>query len=144
MSYIPTAPDLKIQIADRIRRYRKDVDNDNLRNSLLDRTGREEAGRYTTVGGALAAVYAEIRHRERYVYDPPEFVGNEHRVEVAAIARCHGHGCTDPEFTATHSGHWLLKDDADVPAGRAVELVQKAREWAQAHAEKCRAQAYSN
>lgn len=142
MSYIPTAPDLKPRIADLIRRYRKTVANGDLRNSLLDERSREEAGRYTTVGGALVAVHAKVRHEEKYIYNPPNS-GEEHRIHVGAVAECHGNGCTEPSFEQDVNNYWLLHEDADEPAARVMEPVQAAREWAQAHAEKCRAQAYT-
>lgn len=143
MSYIKTAPDLKPRVADLIRRFRKAVDNDTLRNSLLDRRGREEAGQYTTVGGAIVEVHATVHHSEKYSYSPPNS-GEEHRVEVGAVAECHGNGCTDPNFEQTVNNYWLLMtEDADEPAARVMEPVKAAREWAQAHAEKCRAQPYT-
>ncbi|HEY9370395.1 hypothetical protein [Streptomyces sp.] len=143
MSYIPTAPDLKLRVADLIRRYRKSVDNGDMRNSLLDRRGREEAGRYTTAGGALVTVHAKVRHEEKYIYNPPTLVGYEQRVHVGAVAECHGNGCTDPTFEQNVNNSWLLHEDADEPAERVMESVKAAREWAQSHAEKCRAQAYN-
>lgn len=144
MTYIPTAPDLKSRIADLIRRYRKAVDNGDMRNSLLDRRSREEAGRYTAVGGALVTVHAKVRHEEKYIYNPSVESGYEQRIHVGAVAECHGNGCTDPIFEQDVNNHWLLNEDADEPAARVMGPVQAAREWAQAHAEKCRAQAYTS
>lgn len=144
MTYIPTAPDLKAEVADAIRAHRKRRDNGGkwFTPNVKD---RQEAGRYTAVADALVTVTAVTSFTANAVWGSADPVdGYEHRVEVGAVANCHGHGCIDPEFTATHSGHWRLEDDADRPAVRAVELVQKAREWAQAHAEKCRAQAYTD
>lgn len=144
MSYIPTAPDLKTGITAAIRAHRKRRDNGG-KWFTPNVKERQETGRYTAVGGALVTVTVVTSFSANAIWgsaDPAN--AYEHRIEVDAIANCHGHGCIDPEFTATHSGHWLLADDADVPAERAVELARKAREWAQAHAEKCRAQAYTN
>jgi len=143
MTYIPTAPDLKPRVADLIRRYRKTLDNGDTRNSLLDRRAREEAGQYTTVGGALVTVHAKVHHEEKYIYNPSES-GYEQRIHVGAVAECHGNGCTDPEFELDVNNFWLLHEDADEPAARVMEPVKAAREWAQAHAEKCRAQAYTS
>lgn len=144
MQTIPTAPDVKTEIADRIRAHRKRRDNGGkwFTPNVKD---RQEAGRYTTVGDALVTVTAVTSFTANAIWGsaaPAD--GYEHRVEVAAIAACHGHGCTDPEFRRDDTGHFLLDADADVTAEAVLPYVQAAREWAQAHAEKCRAQAYAD
>lgn len=141
MSYIPTAPDLKIEVAETIRAHRKESANSNSRIGSYG-TYRDEAGRYTATGGALVTVHATTTIRNHYGiagYSPAPAP----LVEVGAVAKCHGHGCVDPEFTDKHADSWPLESDADVPAEAVLPLVQKAREWAQTHAEKCRAQAYT-
>jgi hypothetical protein len=141
MLYIPTTPDLKPQIADTIRGRRKQASNIN----SYDRLGidRNEAGRYTTVGGALVTVEAVMRSSEHRVWKGNVPNGYEQRVEVGAVAKCHGYGCTGHEFRKNDTGYFLLADDADETAQAALPYVQAAQEWAQAHAEKCRAQAYT-
>ncbi|GHD70310.1 hypothetical protein GCM10010317_077360 [Streptomyces mirabilis] len=141
MSYIPTAPDLKPRIADTIRAHRKRRDNGGkwFTPNVKD---REEAGQFNTAGGALILVEAVVEFTAKYVYAPPSS-GEEHRIEVGAVAKCHGNGCTGPEFEQTYNNYWLLDEDADEAAARVMEPVQAAREWAQAHAERCRAQAYT-
>jgi hypothetical protein len=143
MSYIPTAPDLKIEVAETIRAHRKQIADRTSRHGGVYGTYRNEAGRYTTAGGALVAVHATTVIRERYGivgYSPPPAI----HVEVGAEAKCHGHGCTDPEFTDKNADSWPLEEDADLPAEAVLPLIQAAREWAQAHAEKCRAQPYTD
>ncbi|MFI6658100.1 hypothetical protein ACIBL8_21555 [Streptomyces sp. NPDC050523] len=141
MSDIPTAPDLKAEIADRIRAHRKRHDNGGkwFTPNVKD---REEAGRFTTVGGALVLVEAVVEFTGKYVYAPPSS-GEEHRIEVGAVGECHGNGCTDPNFEETYNNYWLLGEDTDEAVTAALKTVHAAREWAQAHAEKCRAQAYT-
>lgn len=144
MSYIKTAPDLKPRVADLIRRFRKAASDGTLRHGPLDQRGREEAGRYVAVGGARVEVHATAHHSEEFIFVHGQAPTNEHRVEVGAVAKCHGDGCIDPEFEQTVNNYWLLMtEDADKPAARVMEPVQAAREWAQAHAETCRAQPYT-
>lgn len=141
---IPTAPDLKTRVADRIRDHRKSRANGD-RWFIAHRTAREEAGRFTTAGGALVTVDALAAFSQRAIWgsvDHPD--GYEHRINVSAEAKCHGNGCTDPELRRDDTGYFLLDADADVTAEAVLPYVHKAREWAQAHAEKCRAQAYTD
>ena len=143
MSYIPTAPDLKTEIADTIRRHRKSLANSKY--ATHSGINREEAGRFTAVGGALVTVQAVVAYVSKAVWgsaDPGD--GYERRIEVGARATCHGNGCTDPEFRQDDTGYFLLDADADVTAEAVLPYVQAAREWAQSHAEKCRAQAYTD
>ena len=142
MPFIPSAPDLKVELADTIRRHRKSLGTSKY--ATHSGNNKEEAGRYAAVGGALVTVEAVLSYISRAVWgsaDPGD--GYEKRIEVAAIARCHGYGCIDPEFRDDHDRHFLLGSDADVTAEAALPHVQKAREWAQKHAETCRAQPYT-
>ncbi|WP_406123007.1 hypothetical protein OHQ89_12540 [Streptomyces canus] len=143
MSYIPTAPDLKVELADTIRRHRKSLTTSKY--ATHSGANKEEAGRYTTVGNSLVTVQAVLTYISKAVWgsaDPGD--GYERRIEVGAVANCHGHGCTDPKFSSDATGHFLLGADADVTAEATLPHVQKAREWAQKHAETCRAQAYTS
>ncbi|NUS14088.1 MAG: hypothetical protein HOY69_22225 [Streptomyces sp.] len=142
MSYIPTAPDLKDELRDTIRAHRKSLTSSKY--ATHSGSNKEEAGRFTAAGGALVTVQAVLTYISKAVWgsaDPGD--GYERRIEVSAVANCHGHGCTDPAFRAEDDGYFLLGADADVTAEAALPYVQKAREWAQAHAEKCRAQPYT-
>lgn len=142
MTYIPIAPDLKFELTATIRAHRKSLGTSKY--ATHSGSNKEEAGRYTAVGGALVTVQAELAYTSKAVWgstDPGD--GYEKRIEVAAVGTCHGHGCTDPKFRADHPKHFLLHDDADVTAEAALPHVQAAREWAQKHAETCRAQAYT-
>ena len=142
MSYIPTAPDLKDELRDTIRAHRKYLATGS-KYATHSGSNKEEAGRFTAVGGALVTVQAVLTYISKAVWgsaDPGD--GYERRIEVSAVANCHGHGCIDPEFRAEDDGFFLLAADADVTAEAALPYVQKAREWAQKHAETCRAQAY--
>lgn len=141
MSYIPTAPDITHEVAETIRARRKQASD----LKAYDRMGtdRDEAGRYTCVGGALVTVQAVIKSSEHRAWIGNTPNGFEQRVAVAAVAKCHGNGCIDPEFRRDDTGYFLLDADADVTAEAVLPYVQAAREWAQAHAEKCRAQAYT-
>ncbi|MEU5108198.1 hypothetical protein AB0H07_39075 [Streptomyces sp. NPDC021354] len=140
MPYIPTAPDIKTKVADTIRARRKKASD--LNAYIRFGTDRDEAGRYTTVGGALVTVEARVHSSEHRSWAGNVPNGYEQRVEISAVAKCHGNGCPSPDFMKEHSGYWPLDDDADKAADAIVPLVQQAREWAQKHAEKCRAQAY--
>lgn len=142
--FIPTAPDVKTQVAGRIRSQRKSRDMGD-RWFLPHRNAREKAGRFTTKGGALVLVEALAAFSQRAIWgsaDHPD--GYEHRIHVSAEAKCHGHGCIDPDFQQYDTGYFLLDADADVTAEAVLPYVHKAREWAQAHAETCRAQAYTD
>ncbi|MEV0220854.1 hypothetical protein [Streptomyces sp. NPDC050704] len=141
MSYTPSAPDLKTELADRIRSHRKNRDNGGRYFSPHVKV-REEAGRFTAAGEAEVTVEALVSFSTKYVYDNPGS-HDEHRIAVGAVAKCHGNGCVAPDFEKNHAGHWLLEDDADKTAESSLPLVQAAREWAQSHAEKCRAQPYT-
>lgn len=141
MFTIPTAPNLADEIADQIRRSRKQRDSGNNFVNYRGNTS-EEAGRFTTAGDALVVVEALVTYSTGYIYNPPNS-HDEHRVQVSAVAKCHGHGCTNPQHEQPTSPTFLLEDDADKTAQAALPLVQAAREWAQDHAEKCRAQAYN-
>jgi hypothetical protein len=142
MSYIPTAPDLKVELAETIRAHRKSLASSKY--ATHSGSDKEEVGRYTTVAGALVTVQAVLAYTSKAVWgsaDPSD--GYERRIDVGAVANCHGYGCVDPKFRADHDKHFLLADDADVTAETVLPYVQKAREWAQTHAETCRAQAYT-
>ncbi|GAA1887937.1 hypothetical protein GCM10009837_07210 [Streptomyces durmitorensis] len=142
MSYIPTAPDLKFEIAQTIRARRRSIaaEADKGR-SFYGSTDHDEAGSFGTAGGGRVIVQAFVRSSEERKSGPA--YGWETRLRVGAVAKCHGHGCVSPDFTDQHDGHFALDDDADVTAKAALPHVQAAREWAQAHAEKCRAQPYT-
>ncbi|MGW6531439.1 hypothetical protein [Streptomyces venezuelae] len=142
MTYIPTAPDLKFEVAQTIRARRKAIAAaaDKGR-SFYGSTDHDEAGSFATAGGSQVTLHAVVRSSEER--KPGPVYGWEIQVRVGAAAKCHGHGCVDPSFEKQHDGRFLLDDDADVTAEAAVPLVQAAREWAQKHAEKCRAQPYT-
>lgn len=141
MSIIPTAPDLKNEIAETIRARRKATASDSRYSGRS--VDRDEAGRFTTLGDALVTVEALVTLNPTRILSGPDYGSWEQRLEVGAVAKCHGHGCADPEFRMDISSYFLLSEDADKTAEYALPYVQKAREWAQAHAEKCRAQAYN-
>lgn len=142
MTYIQTAPDLKSELTATIRAHRKSLGTSKY--ATHSGSNKEEAGRFTAVGGALVTVQAVLTYISKAVWgsaDPGD--GYEKRIDVGAVANCHGYGCVEPEFRADHAKHFLLADDADATAEAAMPHVQAAREWAQKHAETCRAQPYS-
>ncbi|WP_282790886.1 hypothetical protein [Streptomyces sp. CC224B] len=143
MTYIPTAPDLKFEVAQTIRACRRRIAAEAEKGrGFYGSTDRDEAGDFVTAGKSQVSVHAFIRASEERK-SGGSIWERELRVRVGAVAKCHGHGCVSPDFHDQHDGHFLLGDDADVTAEAAVPLVQAAREWAQAHAEKCRAQPYT-
>ncbi|MFD9630088.1 hypothetical protein [Streptomyces violascens] len=130
-------------IADHIRFHRKVIASGNRYVSAFG-TRSEAAGRFGTVGDSTVLVEVQVRFTEKYVYmHVPGAPRHEHRVQVGARAQCQGHGCIDPVHKTPDSAVFLLGDDADGTAETALPLVQKAREWAQAHAETCRAKPYT-
>jgi hypothetical protein len=148
MPYIRIAPNLKIEIADVVRRHRKllaDWPGRFGSRARHEGADRYEAGRFTTAGQAEVSVEAVLDYRVGYIYNPPNSANSqeERRIHVSAEAKCHGYGCVEPDFDQGHGPYFLLADDADVTAEALVPLVQAAREWAQEHAEKCRAQPYT-
>ncbi|MEU6990351.1 hypothetical protein ABZ953_06770 [Streptomyces sp. NPDC046465] len=142
MTYISIAPDLKFEVAQMVRARRKAIaaEADKGR-SFYGSTDRDEAGSFGTAGGSQVTVHAVVRSSEER--KPGPVYGWEIQVRVGAVAKCHGHGCVSPDFEKQHDAHFLLDDDADVTAAAVLPMVQAAREWAQAHAEKCRAQPYT-
>ncbi|MFG2532737.1 hypothetical protein [Streptomyces sp. NPDC048516] len=76
--------------------------------------------RYLTVAGtADPTAYVEITYTSHSGY---------------LVATCAG--CGDDEYTETHG---RLDDPPEREAERVEEALPESREWAQAHAEKCRA-----
>lgn len=142
MTYIPTAPDLAFEVAQTIRARRREIAaKADKGRSFYGSTDRDEAGSFAAAGGSRVILHAFVRSSEER--KPGPVYGWEIQLRVGAAAKCHGHGCVSPDFEKQHDGHFLLQDDADVTAKAALPLVQAAREWAQEHAEKCRAQPYT-
>lgn len=100
-------------------------------------TSDETVGRFTTVGGATVEVRALAKIATK------RYPSTDRTVQVGAVASCSGHGCTNPLHEPPLTDAVPLDDDADKSAEAVTPLVQAAREWAQKHAEKCRAQAYT-
>lgn len=142
MTYIPSAPDLQSEVAETIRARRREIAARAVDGRCFyGGTDRDEAGSFATAGESLVTVHALVQSSEVRKAGPE--YGWEIQLKVSAVAKCHGHGCVSPDFDRRHDGHFLLEDDADVTAKAVVPLVQAACEWAQSHAEKCRARAYN-
>lgn len=142
MTYIPTAPDLEGEVTDTVRARRKEIAALEAKGrSFYGSTDRDDAGNFTTVGESRVTVHALVKSSQER--KPGPTYGWEIRLKVGANATCHGNGCVSPDFEQWHNGHFLIEDDANVTAKAAMPPVQAVREWAQSHAETCRAQPYS-
>ncbi|WP_438489542.1 hypothetical protein [Streptomyces sp. S186] len=136
MPYIESAPAVLDVVAEVIRSHRR---------SLGGRFATEYDSRCEVVGefAAVAGATVEVRvvvnfSKKRLDYVQPE----ERMVRFGAAARCHGHGCVEPEYQVpfTDDTEWDSDDLVDRKTAEAsLPVVQRAREWAQSHAEKCRA-----
>ncbi|MWA08789.1 hypothetical protein [Streptomyces sp. BA2] len=136
MPYTPIAPNLVEAIVGHIRYHQKNL---GARYHSEDYTEHETAGEMTTVGGATVEVMALVKFDKKYSYGQDA----ERSVQVGATAKCHGWGCADPRSEESFGEAAPLDANGYDIAATAEPLVQAAREWAQAHAEKCRAQPYT-
>ncbi|MFI7096723.1 hypothetical protein [Streptomyces lydicus] len=144
MPYINTAPSVTEAVAESINYDRKS--DGNLYHSDYA-TDRLTVGQFTTAAGATVEVRAIVQFGKEYPTrnGRPLYGEPKHRViQFGASATCHGYGCADPTHEVPLTDAVPLDSDktAEELAEGAKPAVQKAREWAQAHAEKCRAQAY--
>jgi len=145
MPYINTAPSVTEAVAESISCDRKS--SGNLYHSDYA-TDRLTVGQFTAAGGATVEVQAIVRFGKEHPTrnGRPLYGEPKHRViQFGASATCHGYGCADPTHEVSLTDVVPLdsdKCDEELAEG-AEPAVQKAREWAQAHAEKCRAQAYN-
>lgn len=136
MPYINTAPDLIEAVIESIRHHQKNL---GARYHSDYGTDRVTAGRLTTAGGATVEVMALVKFEVKRHYGQD----NEHLVQAGATAKCHGWGCADPGSEESSGEAAPLDADIYHTAASVEPHVQAARQWAQAHAEKCRAQAYT-
>lgn len=127
MSISQSAPHITDALAVEVREARRSRGN--------HYTSHVVAGRFTTLGGAVVEVRALLR------FGTEQYPGKARVVEGGASAKCLGHGCFDPGHEQ-FIGAFLLDDDADKTTEATLPLVQAASEWAQKHAETCRAMPY--
>jgi hypothetical protein len=137
MPYINTAPDLTEGIVESIRYHQNNL---GARYHSGYGTDRRTAGQLTTVGGATVEVTALVKFEKKVRYGQED----EHRVQVGASAKCYGWGCADPSSEESFGEALPLDANFYDTAATAEPHVQAAREWAQKHAEKCRAQDYGH
>jgi hypothetical protein len=130
MPYTPTAPDPEAAIADLIREHRRVGTN--------FYTSHEIVGSFATMGGATVEVRALAK------FGLKNYQSTERQVQIGASAHCSGHGCVSPEHEQPFIDQVSVNEAADKTAESAGPLIQAAREWAQTHAEKCRAQPYTD
>lgn len=145
MPYINSAPSVTEAVAESIRCDRK---SSGTRYYSEYGTDRLTVGQFTAVGGATVEVRAIVQFGKEHPirngrpsYSEPKY----QVIQFGASATCHGYGCADPTHEEPLTAAVPLDSDkhAEELAEGAEPAVQKAREWAQAHAEKCRAQAYN-
>lgn len=144
MPYINTAPSVAEAVAESISYNRK---ASGTRYYSEYGTDRLTVGQFTAAAGATVEVQAIVQFGKerpsrngRPLYSEPEY----RVIQFGASVTCHGYGCADPTHEEPLSATVPLDSEkyAEGLAEGAEPAVQKAREWAQAHAEKCRAQAY--
>src|SRR5213595_1205212 len=89
MPYIESAPDAAEAVTEMIEYHQKHIGS---RYNSDYYTTRETVGRMATVGGAVVEVQAVAKFdaKRRYGQD------DERSVQVGAVAKCHGWGCSDP------------------------------------------------
>ncbi|GGW98866.1 hypothetical protein [Streptomyces chartreusis] len=134
MPYTQTAPDPAEAMAELIREHRKQLGG---RYSTEFYTSHEVVGRFSNQAGATVEVRGLVKFEQK------RYPSNDRIVSAGASAMCNGYGCVDPKHEEPFAEPVALDDNADETSDAAMPLVQKAREWAQAHAETCRAQAYT-
>lgn len=100
-------------------------------------TAHDTVGQFTNLAGATVEVRALAK------FDRERFDDRKRSVAVGAAARCHGYGCAGPNSGDLFADAVPLDTNRWDAAAKAEPHLQKAREWAQAHAEKCRAQQYT-
>ncbi|MET9550563.1 hypothetical protein ABZY36_35460 [Streptomyces sp. NPDC006627] len=136
MPYINTAPSLEEAVIDSIKEHRRNVGR---RFYSEHGTDRVTAGQLTNVGGATVEVLALVKFAKKVRYGQDD----ERTVQAGASAKCHGWGCVEPSSDESFGTEFDLDADVYEVAATAEPFVQAAREWAQAHAEKCRAQPHT-
>ncbi|GES27893.1 hypothetical protein AB0G60_02775 [Streptomyces angustmyceticus] len=144
MPYISTAPSVIETVAESISYHRGATGS---RYYSEYGTDRLTVGQFTAAAGATVEVRAIVQYGKerpsrngRTVYGEPEY----RVIQFGASVTCHGYGCADSTHEEPLAAAVPLDSEkyAEELAEGAEPAVQKAREWAQAHAEKCRAQAY--
>ncbi|MFD3422662.1 hypothetical protein [Streptomyces decoyicus] len=140
MPYIQTPPTVHDVVIEGICNHRSSLGG---RYVMEHSNSRAKVGEFTAVADATVEVQVLTRFSlKRPNYSKPE----ERVVQFGAAAQCHGHGCVEPQYETpfTPDSQWDSDEAEDHrTAETALPVVQKAKEWAQAHAEKCRAQPYN-
>ncbi|MFF5019094.1 hypothetical protein [Streptomyces sp. NPDC001165] len=98
----------------------------------------EPVGRHTTLGGATVETRVLARFQRHHSGE------RQRLVTVGAEARCLGHGCTEPSSGETLTDPVPLDTNRHEVAESALPHIETATRWAQAHAERCRAQTYTS
>jgi hypothetical protein len=134
MVYRPTPPAPADVVAELIQAHKRQLGG---QYSSEHYTSAEVVGEFTTVGAATV----ETKVQTKFVR---EVLGDRQRtVAVGAVSKCHGHGCANPSDGESFISPVPLDTDRHDVASTVLPLVQAAREWAQLHAERCRAQPYT-
>jgi hypothetical protein len=134
MVYTPAPPTLADVVAETLDAHSRQLGG---RYSSEHYTQTEIVGRFTTVGEATVETQLLVKFER-------ELLGERRRsVSVGAAAQCRGFGCTEPRSDKAFAAAVPLDTDRHDVAIAVTPLVQAAREWAQSHAERCRAQTYT-
>lgn len=94
-------------------------------------------GRYATAGGAQVDVDLRVEFSIRRIGPRDAWT-----VFQSTTARCTGHGCTTPLHEPPTGVVTPLGPAPNIIAMDGTEQATAVREWAQAHAETCRAMPY--
>ncbi|WP_372412016.1 hypothetical protein [Streptomyces luteireticuli] len=132
------APDITETVTESIRDHREYLAS-GARCISHHSTDKEVVGRFSAVAEAVVEAELHIKFGQRY---SKTTWSDEDTVQVAALAQCTGHGCTDPYHEVLTTDAFLLDADAAETAQAALPLVATVRSWAQKHAEVCRALPY--
>lgn len=133
MVYMPVPEDPQIVVAGLIDAHVRQLGGTH---SAEDYVANGTVGRFTAVAGATVEARALAKFERA-------FLGDRRTVAVGGVAQCFGFGCATSSSGETFAAAVPLDTDRHDVAAQALPLIQKAREWAQAHAERCRAQRYT-
>ncbi|MET7809807.1 hypothetical protein ABZT26_02970 [Streptomyces sp. NPDC005395] len=134
MSYQPTPPSPQDAVVGLIDGHQRNL---GARFHSEHQTSGDTVGRFTNVAGATVEVVALAKFSR-------DINGDRQRsVAVGAAAKCFGFGCATPDSGESFTGPVPLDDNKWDTAAGVMPLLKTAAEWAQAHAEKCRAQPYT-
>lgn len=132
MTYIATARPVTDVVVDMLHEHHRSRGG---RFSSRHYTDRDTVGRFEGAAGATVEVHATAK------FSTKRYPSEDGLVQVGAAVRCYGDGCPAPTHEEPLTEPVSVDDVSEDIAASALPAVQAAREWAQAHAEKCRAMA---